>query len=270
MHALSLIADALPEVEREPLPCATVRGVCCVTGEEDDCIPRRELLGKSFCDQHLLRAPESPLVGVRAWWAMKLRAERASSWVCDGKRFTRLSRQDVRIFVLGGVPAPRWAGYITTSYKKHGALRAPVNSRGRQVWLFEMLLVDCTDRARVAEWWGVMTQAQRDGISRRSMEEYHMPPGIVAKIGIAVWERFREWARDKRDSPLYSLLAYLLPSAEEMKAEAADAASPPGPRAAPPRGEACSAGAVGAPAGNAPHSGQIPDGGDRQCMLPFA
>lgn len=219
MHSISLLSDAIPAGEREPLPSAPVRGVCCITGAEGDCIPRRDLLGKSFTDQGLLRAPDSPLVSVEAWWALKFRWERMSSWLCDGETFTRLDRQVVRAHVIGGVDRPRWAGYVTTSYKKHGSLRAPVNSRGRQVWLFEMLLVDCTDRARVAEWWGVMTQAQRDGVSRRSMEEMAMPPGIQRKIGIEVWEQFRAWARDKSASPLYRLCCYLLPSQDELSAE---------------------------------------------------
>lgn len=238
MHALSLIAEAIPEGEREPLPSAPVEGICCITGEPAPCVPRKDLLGKSFTDQHLLRAPESPLVSVAAWTAIKYRPERASSWLCDGTTFRKLARQDVRALVLDGVDAPRWAGYVTTRYKKHGGLRAPVNSRGRQVWLFEMLLVDCSDRARVAGWWGVMTQAQRDGISRRSMEERGMPPGIQAKIGIDVWERFRVWARDKWESPLFSLLCYLLPSQEEMKAEAPPPAPTDTPVSAPDTGRA--------------------------------
>lgn len=250
MHALSLIAEALPETEREPLPSPPLEGVCCITGDLVSCIPRKDLLGKSFTDQHLLRAPDSPLVGVPAWTAMKHRAERASSWLCDGVTFTKLDRQAVRAHVLDGVDAPRWAGYITTSYKKHGGLRAPVNSRGRQVWLFEMLLVDCTDRARVAEWWAVMTQAQRDGISRRSMEEYAMPAGLIAKVGLDVWEQFRAWARDKREASLFRLLCYLLPSQDELKAR--EAVSSPSHQDGPPPGEGDPAGSPGAPEASAP------------------
>lgn len=217
MHPTQLLHSAIPEGEREPLPCAAIDWVCCVTGDTGPAIPRPHLFGSSFCDQAVLRAPESPMVSVAAWVALKYRWERMSSWLCDGEEFIRLDRQSVRTHVLEGVDKTRWSGYITTSYKKHGSLRAPVNSGRRQVWLFEMRLVDCSDRARVAEWWRVMTQAQLDGVSRTSQESLDMPPGIIKIVGIPVWEAFRSWARDKWQSPLYQLLCYLLPSKEELK-----------------------------------------------------
>lgn len=219
MHTLQLLSSAIPEAEREPLPSGTMQGVCAFTGEIGPCIPRVHLLGKSFTDQHVLRAPDSPLVSVAAWIAMKYKWERMSSWLCDGTTFTRLDRKSVRHHVLAGVSAARWSGYITTSYKKHGCLRAPVNSGQRQMWLFESRLVDCSNRARLDEWWGVMTEAQRNGVARQSQETLDMPPGIMRKVGVDVWEQFRSWAADKWLSPLYALLCYLLPSQAELRGE---------------------------------------------------
>lgn len=220
MHATRLIFDALPLAEREPLPAVPAPGICCITGEAGDCVPRAELLGKSFTEQHLLKAPDSPLVGVPAWCALKYRWERMGSWLCDGQTFARLDRLCVREHVIGGVRRERWGGYVTTSYKKHGAMKAPVNSGARQVWQFEMVQVDCSDRAKLAAWWDVLNRALREGIGRQSMEALDMPPAVMRKVGIAKWEAFRAWARDKHRSGLYALLCYLLPSQEELKKEA--------------------------------------------------
>jgi hypothetical protein len=222
MHTLQLLYSSIPKDEHEPLPSGTMQGVCAFTGAIGPCVPRAVLLGKSFTDQHVLRAPDSPLVSVEAWVALKYKWERMSSWLCDGTRFKRLDRRGVRDYVIGGVSErliSRWAGYITTSYKKHGSLRAPVNSRDRQVWLFESRLVDCSDRVRLAEWWSVMTQAQLNGVSRQSQETLDMPPGIIRKVGVDVWEQYKAWARDKWQSPLYALLCYLLPSQAELRGE---------------------------------------------------
>jgi hypothetical protein len=219
MHATRLIFEAIKK--DVPLPAAPVEGVCCVTGEVEPCVPRSELLGRSFTEQHLLKAPNSPHVGVAACVALQFPYERKSSWICDGVTFRRLTRTEVRPLVIVGVQAETWAGYITTSYKKHGALRAPVNSGSRQVWLFEMRPVDCTDRARVLDWWHTLNIALREGIGRQSMESLDMPPAVMRKVGIGKWESFRAWARDKYQSSLYALLCYLLPSQEELKQEKA-------------------------------------------------
>jgi hypothetical protein len=245
MHTLQLLYSSIPSDEREPLPSGTMQGVCAFTGSIGPCVPRAVLLGKSFTDQHVLRAPDSPLVSVEAWVALKYKWERMSSWICDGRTFTRLNRQAVREHVINSVTARRWAGYITTSYKKHGSLRAPVNNPGRQVWLFESRIVDCSDRARLEDWWSVMTDAQLQGVSRQSQETLDMPPGIVRKVGVDVWEQFRAWADDKWQSPLYALLCYLLPSQAELRGETEppeaveeeSPALPPAPASAQPAPE---------------------------------
>lgn len=224
MHTLQLLHNAIPEAEREPLPSFRANGTCAVTGITGTCVPRGDLFGKSFTDQHILKYPDSPLVSVEAWTSLRYKWERMSSWLCDGQVFHRLDRKAVREHVINGVDQslhPRWAGYITTSYKKHGSLRAPVNSGKRQVWLFEMLLVDCTDRSRLGEWWRVKNDAIRSGVSRTSQETLDMPPGIIRKVGVDTWTAYRTWAIDKWQSPLYQLLTYLLPSQDELKAEAA-------------------------------------------------
>jgi hypothetical protein len=214
--AIDLIAAALPPETppEEPKP-----GLCCVTGAECATIARKHVVKPSFTNLDLLRAPQSDRAGVAAWRVLNHAPARQSLWWCDGHDLRLLKRVDVRALVLNGVTAPQWSGYATTSYKKHGALRAPVNSGPRQLWLFEMLVVDCSDRGQVAEMWERLRAAQDAGIPRPLIEALDVAPGYIAKIGWRVWRDFETWARSRMKSPLYQFLTYLLPSQEELKAK---------------------------------------------------
>ena len=155
MHPVNLIASAIKLNSDCPeLPCDPTDGICAVTGQNCLCLPRKLLLGKSFTNGDVLAAPASKVVGIDAYIALKYKWERMSSWVCDGKSFDRLKRADIRELVLtADYPDTQYVYYATTSYKKHGALRAPVNQPGSRVWLFETRLVDCSDMSIVVEWW---------------------------------------------------------------------------------------------------------------------
>jgi hypothetical protein len=225
MHAISLISASLSESERAELPCEPVAGVCAVTGLAGPCVPRKHLLGKSFTNLDVLAAPSSGMVGVETYQALGYKWERMSSWICDGLTFRRLTRVEVRPLVLEGVAAERWAGYITTSYKKHGALWAKVNGPGRAVWRFEMRDVDCSDRARMAEVWSRLNEELRGGIGRSVLESLDCPPFLIGKVGVARWLAFEAWARPIWRSGLYQLMCYLLPSNEELAGERVEQAT---------------------------------------------
>lgn len=224
MSAIGLLAAALPMVEPPELP---MLGLCCVTGEMCDTIDRRHAILPSFTNLDLLLAPQSDRISLAAWRVLtytepnpdKQRDRRPlqqSSWLCDGASLTLLDRQGVRTHVIKGVRAGHWAGYATTSYKKHGSLRVPVNGPGHQVWLFEMTLVDCSNRLIVAETWQHLRVAQDAGIPRPLIEDLAISPGYMAKIGWRLWRDFDAWARPRMHSPLYRFLTYLLPSREEL------------------------------------------------------
>lgn len=220
MHPVSLISSALEGAPDAPeIPAAAAPGLCCVTGEECLTVSRRELFGPSFTDGALLRAPHSDRVGIEAYRALAYKWERMSSWLCDGATFRRLDRQGVRAAVLGEAPLRPWAGYATTSYKKHGAMRARVNAGGKRVWLFETRLVDCSDRALVTDTWGRLNAALRGGIPRPVIEDLAPSPHLIRQAGADVWLAFEAWARPRHRSALYAFLTYLLPSQEELRAE---------------------------------------------------
>lgn len=213
MHPIHLIYSNL-----QPPDIETIDGVCCITGKHGPCIPRKDLLGKSFTNSDLLKCPESEFVGIDVYTVMKHRPTR-SSWFCDEKEFIPLTRLTVREMVFQKEMPPIWAAYATTSFKKHGALKTKINTGKIRIWLFEERLVDCTDIKKVRAWFGIMDQALRAGISRPVIESLECAPFVIEKIGLKNWLDFERWARPKYQSALYSFMAYLLPSQQELKDE---------------------------------------------------
>lgn len=229
MHTVDLIAASLTDDQKEPLPVAALPGICCVTGAQTDTIPAKELLGSNFMDNNLLAAPTSDRVGVNTWYAFQLgyfaeegkkrkkKPEFMACWYCDGQQFAEVGKAEIRQKVLHGTPASHWAGWVTTSYKKHGSLRSPVNNKPFGFWGFDDLLINASDRAAVLETWRRLRQAQTIGIGRTGIETLDIPVGIMLKIDISECNEFLMWAQSRYQSPLYKLLAYLLPSQQELK-----------------------------------------------------
>jgi hypothetical protein len=220
MHAVELIASAIkndpecPEIHFEQK-----EGLCCATGRTGPTVPRSELFGKSFTNGDALAFPLSDRVSIAAYIALKFKWERMGSWMCDGETFLRLDRIGVRNVVLADEMPEKWAGYATISYKKHGALRAPVNTGRQRFWLFETRLVDCTRMEDVWEWWTILNLALHGGFGRRIIETLDCPTHVMKKCGLEKWMRFEKWARFRYHSALYTFLCYLLPSMEELKNE---------------------------------------------------
>ncbi len=226
MRAVDLIYQALPKADP---PEVAHEGVCCVTGDYGPTIARKHAILPTFTNLDILRAPNSDRVGLPAWRAITYTAPnegkkrdlaplRQSHWICDGNILTLLDRVGVRQLVLAHDPqAATWAGYVTTSYKKHGVLLAPVNACSRRVWLWETRLVDCSDVQLVQATWRRLRDAQDAGMPRPLIESLDISPGYMGKIGWRVWREFYRWAYPRRLSALYQFLTYLLPSQEELK-----------------------------------------------------
>lgn len=227
MHAVTLVSSSLTSSDPDypPVPEKTVRGICAVTGEESDCVPREDVLpATTFNDVSALAAPESRVCSVAAYVALKYKWERMASWMCDGQTFERLDRQGVRAYVVGEreLPSRPWAGHATTSYKKHGILYAPANGPGRNVWRFDDLTVDCSDRLAVAAIWERLNAELRHGFGRQVLESGEVPTFLARKLGLARSLALETWMAAKTRSPLYRFLCYLLPSQEELKQEAGE------------------------------------------------
>jgi len=209
-----------PRVSTPPQQENFSEGICAVTGLHcAETLSRKDLFQKGFNDGATLAAPSSARVSVDAFVALKYKWERMSSWMCDGETFKKLDRQGVRAAVFGGLPVRPWIGYATTSYKKHGALRAPVNSGQSRAWLFENTIVDCSDNDRVLAIWERLNSALRLGFGRPILQDLQCPIHVMRKIGFHFWIDFEEWAHRHYKSSLYSFMCYLLPSQKELKKE---------------------------------------------------
>lgn len=228
MHSTTLISSALPKERRPALPEPPVLATCAVTGEETFCLQRKTVLGKSFTNQNVLACPTSEYVGIDVFYAWNYgyktspekkrekKPERMACWFCDGTQFLELDKPNVRSLVLSPPISKQWAAYVTTSYKKHGSLFAPVNTGKTRIWLFETLLVDCSDTQKVTSWWERLRQAQDRGYGRTILETVICPPYLIAKYGVSTWLAFQAWATPKKTSTLYQFLCYLLLSRKEL------------------------------------------------------
>jgi len=229
MHAVDLIYSAIkdksPTTSRKKLieyPENTKRAHCALTGAETDCIPTKKLLSASFTNWDIMANPTGKYIGVATYYALQYRNERMACWICDGNQFAVIKRPQIRELILDGVKAhgynsSHWSMYITTSYKKHGALWSPVNSGERGFVRFEMLTVDCRDDDKIADWYGKMLHWLEIGVYRTCFEQGYLWPSAIDKIGLKEAVTFERWIADKAHDPLYKLLIYILPTQEELK-----------------------------------------------------
>lgn len=218
MNPIVLISNSFRS-EHIDLPCNPVEGICTVTGLLTKCVPRKYALGKSFTNIDLLTVPSSNMISVDAYQVLKYKWQRMSSWLCNGKEFKRLDRVAVRPLVLNGVDTKYWCGHVTTSYKKHGGLRAKVNNSKYGLWVFDEKIVDCRDAWKVRGIYEILDDAIRKGIGRTVLLSLNAPPYLISKVGFKYWMSLVQWARPLYQGNLYLLLVYLLPSQLELKRE---------------------------------------------------
>lgn len=223
MHTVDLIAQAIASLPDTPDISGVVNGICCLTGKEGSCIARTEIFGKSFTQQNLFSAPASEHVGVNTAIAMGYKWERMSIWMTTAREFRRFEKDSKpelrRIILEGDYPREPWAGYVTTSYKKHGALTAPVNSPGSALWGFDERVVDCSDLATVNDFYNRLYAAKVAGIGNDTLETMIAQPITIKCCGVPAWLEFERWARPRYCSGLYQFCRWLLPPMEEIKAE---------------------------------------------------
>ena len=225
-HAVELIASALvaSDPDHPPLPDVMIYDeVCCVTGNTCRCVPRRQVLGAGFVDQARLVAPGSQYIGLDAYIALRYKWERMASWLACGSEFRMFrgatGRIELRKLILDGQYPAKWAGFVTTGFKKHGALKTPVNGPGRAVWLYNDMVADLSNHRQISEWWNRLLFERTNGLSRGSLETLDASPFAISQVGAARWSDLVSWAKPIHKSGAYQLLCYLLPSKEELKCE---------------------------------------------------
>lgn len=227
MHPIKFVANQIkkmPDCPQLPDNLSFEKGICAITGEYSETIPRRHLLGKSFTDGQYLISPNSNRVSIDAWIVLKYKWTRMSSWICNEEfGFKRLNRSEVRDIVLNidDIATP-WCAYCTTSYKKHGIFRVKISTALKKRILFEMRMVDLSNKGEIGQYWHNLNTALRAGIPRSALETLNCPPSIMRKVGLGFWMEFYSWAQRHKNRPLYAFLCYLLPSKREMKNEQAE------------------------------------------------
>lgn len=218
MNIYKLISDSIKDIH-VPLPVEPIQSVCAVTGENCLCVPRKKLFSSNFTEQPNLQCPDSQFVGIEAYQTLKYKKTRMSSWIATKGQFQLLKRIDVRPLVLSGTDLDLWAGWVTTTYKKHGATRARLNYAGQTVWAFDEKLIDCSDAEKVKRVYNQLVTYLKKGFSRTSLETLQCPGFVIMRAGLKEWLGLEAWAKPLYKSNLYKFLCYLLPSQDELKAE---------------------------------------------------
>lgn len=227
MNSIDVIYSALPSVD---LPEEPTEGVCCVTGENTMTVSRSHGIKPTFTNLDILKAPSSDRIGIKAFAVITysvptegkkvaLAPLRQSHWLAvkDNIRYFK-KKEEIRPYALGEkTPDGEWCMYVTTSYKKHGALFAPVNAkkRDRRI-LFEQQIIDLAPDY-IRSWWERLRKAQDEGIPRPVIENGEASPALIRNVGVQKWREFHNFAHDKIKNRVYQFLVYLLPSQEELK-----------------------------------------------------
>ena len=218
MNIYKLISDAIKDL-RAPLPVEPKQAICAVTGKDCLCVPRKKLFSPKFTEQPNLICPKSQFVSIDVYQAIKYKKTRMSSWLAVPGEFRLLKRIDVRLLVLSGVNSDVWAGWVTTTYKKHGTTRARLNHIGQAIWAFDETLVDCSNNEKVNEIYNQLVVYLKKGFSRTSLETLSCPGFVIMRAGLQEWLELGKWAKPLYKSNLYKFLCYLLPSQIELKAK---------------------------------------------------
>ncbi|MCK5615144.1 hypothetical protein KAR91_75470 [Candidatus Pacearchaeota archaeon] len=216
MDIFNLISRSI-KADHIELPAKPVIEICAITGNKTLCVLRKKLLSNNFTEQSKLQCPESSFVGIESFQSLKYPKERKSSWLVTKNEFRSLKRTAIRPLVLNGVESELWSGWVTTSYKKHGTLRAAVNTAGQAFWAFDEMLVDCSDIAKVNDIYNRLVRELEKGFGRKILETLNCPVFIISKIGMLKWLELEKWAKPLYKSGLYKFLCYLLPSMAELK-----------------------------------------------------
>lgn len=229
MNSIDVIYSALPSVD---LPETPTEGVCCVTGQKTTTVSRSHGIKPTFTNLDILKAPSSDRIGIKAFSVITysiptegkkvaLAPLRQSHWLAvKGAAMQYFKKkEEIRPYALGDkTPDAEWCLYVTTSYKKHGALFAPVNipKNGDRRILFEQQIVDLAPEF-IRSWWERLRKAQDEGIPRPVIESGEAGPALIRNVGVQKWKEFHNFAHDKIKNRTYQFLVYLLPSQEELK-----------------------------------------------------
>lgn len=220
-HTLNLIAQYIPESEKVDMSSFKVfpNKQCAITGIYTDCIERKKALSQAFTAQAKLLYNDSDFVSISAFQGLKYRPERAASWIVSEMGFQRLNRVEIRPLVLNKPQFKTWSGYATTSYKKHGSMLTPVNTNDRAIWVFETLIVDCSDVQKVNGLYHDLLSYLKKGFGRPILESGEVPAFLISKLGVNECMMFERWAKKIINSNLYQFLCYLLPSQAELNGD---------------------------------------------------
>lgn len=127
MRATHLVHQIAGEPEVEGVRWLDENHLCRICGEREGNIDIRDVVGGAFTGHDLCRAKGSPGVCEACAYAKAQKQLRHKCWlVSEATGLVTFGWPEAGAIIFGGVTPPA-SIYLTTSYKKIGVLRSPVN-----------------------------------------------------------------------------------------------------------------------------------------------
>jgi len=199
--------------------------ICSLCGAPDAEVPLGEAVSGAYMDHNLHTAPESDAVCCKCFTCFKdtnSRYRNIVAWETGGDLVKKQRLREVLEILPDQVPeGERFFVAVTTSYKKHVWLKAPINSSTQR---FQIQLDDKTveienhekfvkdlERTDLAR--AVFNRAEllgRDASFLASQEKVRqLPMHKIKKFGPRNWEALKRWMEPIQNTTYFEFLVYL-------------------------------------------------------------
>lgn len=207
-------ATGAPFIPRCPV------ALCCFCGVYDGSLPAKKIISSGFTNVDLLRNPNSEVVCDYCVVAIKTLRLRQSSWVATLKGITYLSRDQLGQ-LLFGVITPPFIFNITTSFKKLGQIKAPMNDAIEQFMIqFEDEQVAFNPAIAkpiykiMQKMYSIPSDDERKNalgfFTKTEMRTGDYKYGRIKQYGQERWEKGESILRRHRNAPFFKVLLHAL------------------------------------------------------------
>ena len=181
-------------------------------------VPRKKVLSSNFMNMDILTYPQGTHFCAACVFALKEPTFRRTSFICSTSEFRPLKRDMLAEALFHALPEDPYLYLfcVTTSYKKHLWLHAPVNLPGPHVQVqFDDMTVDVhlnTARAVLDAIEALYTTFTKEEIRSGHYRLYRLE-----RFGAEEFERHERLLRPHRGSPVFGLLVYIANRKEKVQ-----------------------------------------------------
>lgn len=212
--------DAIAETQKMPQLKRIKEEPCCLCGVLAGDIPAKKIISSAFTNWDLLRNPGSETICDYCAIAIKTLRLRQSSWVATPKAITLISRDKIANMLFAPISTP-FIFNVTTSFKKLGQIKAPVNADSQQFIVqfedeqvvFSPSIADPIYRV-MCVFYSIPANDERKNalgfFTKTEMRTGEYKYGRIQNFGQANWEAGEKILKQHRRAPFFRLLLHAL------------------------------------------------------------